>query len=402
MRMLLLVLMLATPAVAAACPFCSAQGTTLSGEVAQADLIVLGTLKNAKRDADDPTRGTTELHIDKVVKPHDYLNGKKMLLLPRYVPADPAAGSDKYIVFCNVYPGNAENNVAAVASSLILGNAAGYQLDSYRGEPAKSDSKLADYLAGAIKVRQQSVSERLKYFFDYLDNPELIIASDAYLEFGNADYADVKNLAKSLNPKKLVAWLNDPNTPASRFGLYGLLLGHCGKKEDAEVLRKMLDDPTKSYSSGLDGVAAAYVLLDGDNGWKYVTDTVADEKKEFPVRYAGLKVLRFFWEYRPDVVEKDKILAAMKVLIKQADLADLPIEDLRKWEQWQLADAVVAAGKLETHQAIPIVRRAVLRFALSAPGGNALAGDYVTKARQADPERVKMIEEMLKDEKPKK
>ena len=48
---------------AAACPFCSAQGQTLSGEVNLADLIVLGTLKNAKRDPDDPSRGTTELHI---------------------------------------------------------------------------------------------------------------------------------------------------------------------------------------------------------------------------------------------------------------------------------------------------------------------------------------------------
>jgi hypothetical protein len=384
-----------------ACPFCSAQGTTLSGEVAQADLIVLGSLKNAKKDPNDISRGTTELHIEKIVKPHDYLNGKKFIVLPRYVPADPAAGTDKYIVFCNVYSGPAENHAAVVASTLVLGNTASYQLDSYRGEPAKAESNLADYLAGAIKVRTQPIKDRLKYFFNYLDNPELIISSDAYLEFGNAEYADVRELAKTLDSQKLVAWLNDPNTPASRYGLYGLLLGHCGKKSDAEVLRRMLDDPAKSYSSGLDGVAAAYVLLEPETGWKFVSDTIADSKREFPVRYAGLKVLRFFWEYRPDVVSKDKILGAMKVLVRQSDLADLPIEDLRKWEQWQLAGDIIEIGQLESHKSIPIVRRSVLRFALSAPEKELTAAAYVKQMREADPDRVKMIEEMLKDEKPK-
>jgi hypothetical protein len=49
------------------------------------------------------------------------------------------------------------------------------------------------------------------------------------------------------------------------------------------------------------------------------------------------------------------------------------------------------------------VKRAVLRFALTAAteGKNAAAAEYVAKARLEDAERVKFVEEMLADEKPK-
>jgi hypothetical protein len=399
--LLLAVAVLGFPAAASACPFCSAQGQTLSGEVNQADFIVLGTLKNAKRDPNDFTRGTTELHIDKVIKPHEYLAGKSVLTLPRYVPADPAAGEAKFLVFCSVYAGLTDTAATAVVSSLALGNVAGYQLDAYRGEPTRADSKLPEYLKGALAVRQQDTAARLKYFFEYLDSPELVVSSDAYMEFGNTDYKDVRALAEKLPGERVMKWLKDPQTPGSRYGLYGLLIGHCGKKEDASELRKLLDDPARVYSSGLDGMIAGYVMLDPKAGWEYLLDLVKTEKNEFPVRYAGLKVLRFFWEYRPDVVAKDKVLEGMKVLVAQPDLADLPIEDLRKWEQWGLTEFILGFGKKESHQQIPIVRRAVLRFALSAPADNKAAAEYIVSARKADPERVKMIEEMLRDEKAK-
>jgi hypothetical protein len=389
------------PAAAAACPFCTAQGQTLSGEVNQADFIVLGTLKNAKRDPEDFTRGTTELHIDTVIKPHEYLAGKKVLILPRYVPSDADAEDNKFLVFCSVYAGTTETTATALVSSLALGNVGGYQLDAYRGEPAKADSKLPEYLKGALAVREGTTAERLKYFFEYLDSPELVVSSDAYMEFGNSDYKDVRELAEKLPGDRVMNWLRDPQTPGSRYGLYGLLIGHCGKKEDAAELRKLLDDPAKVYSSGLDGMIAGYVMLDPEAGWDYLLNLLRDEKNEFPVRYAGLKVLRFFWEYRPDVISKDQVLEGMKVLVTQSDLADLPIEDLRKWEQWQLTEFVLENGKKESHHAIPIVRRAVLRFALSAPANNKAATEYVEQARKTDPERVKLVEEMLRDETPK-
>ncbi|MCZ2342730.1 MAG: hypothetical protein LC104_13210 [Bacteroidales bacterium] len=381
-----------------ACPFCSTQGQTLSGEVNQADFIVLGTMTNAKRDLNDFSKGTTELTIDTVVKPHPYLTGKKRLTIPRFI--DAPADQSQFLVFCSLYNRPAEFPASTVASSMILGNFGFAQLDAYRGEPVPKESVLAEYLKGAIVVREKSTPEKLRFFFQYLDAQELVIGTDALMEFGNADYKDVRVVAKDLPAERILKWLKDPNTPPSRYGLYGLILGHCGKPSDAATVRALLDDSGRVYSSGLDGILAGYILLDPKAGWEYVTGILADPKKEFPVRYAGLKVLRFLKEYRPDVIPPEQILEAMKLLVAQPDMADLPIEDLRKWQQWDMAPVVLKYGQQDSHKKIPIVRRAILRFALSIPGKNAEATAFIAQARKDDPERVQFVEQMLKDEQP--
>ena len=386
---------------AAACPFCSAQGQTLSGEVSQADFIVLGTLSNPQRDPNDFTKGSTDLSVETVVKPHPFLAGRAKLTLPRYVPVDPKSGDSKFLIFCSLYTRPVDFAAAAAVSPVTLANFNTAQLDAYRGEPVKADSQLAVYLKGAIEVRQKDPVARLRYFFDYLDSPDVTISTDAMNEFGYAAYKEVRQLSETLPAAKVIGWLKDKETPASRFGLYGLFIAHCGSKSDAATIRQILDDPMRAYSSGLDGLIAAYVMLDRQAGWDYLVGILKDTKKEFPVRYAALKVLRFFWEFRPDVVPHDTVLEGMKLLVAQADIADLPIEDLRKWEVWSLAPFVLKYGSDSSHANIPIVRRAILRFALSVPPGNAEAVAFVERMRKEDPEKVKFVEQMLADEKPK-
>jgi hypothetical protein len=389
----------AVPAPSPACPFCASQGQTLTGEVAQADLIVIGTMTNVKRDPTDFTQGTTDLVIDRVIKPNDFLTGKKVVVIPR--PIEPPADGTKFMVFGTLYPRPEELPTAGLASAAILGNPQFAKLDPYKGVPVKADSKLPGYLAGAMAVRGKDAVTRLRFFFDYLDSPDLEVAADAMNEFAAAEYADVRKLSADLPAAKIVKWMQDPDTPPGRFGLYGLMLGHCGKPEDAKAVRAVLDQPDRLYSSGLDGMLAAYVMLDRPAGLKYLSDLLKDGTKEFPVRYAALKVLRFFWEYRPDLASKDEVLAGVRDLVAQADMADLPIEDLRKWARWDQLDYVLGFGAKESHNKIPIVRRAILRFALSAPADNKLAAEYVAKARAEKPEWVRDVEQLLKDEQPK-
>jgi hypothetical protein len=378
--------LLAAPA--AACPFCSPAGETLAGEVGQADFILFGTLANPKRDPADPTafnKGTTDLNVELVIKDHESVRGKKVVTLPKYIPADPKAPTLKHLVFFKLYGG---------------------QLDPYRGEGVPAGSDLPKYLQGAITVRGKGPAERLSYFFDYLENPDLVISSDAYSEFGYADYKEVRELTDrwkndATKPAQLLNWLKDPNTRATRFGLYGLLLGHCGKPDDAKAIRALLDDPMRSYTSGLDGVLAAYVLLDQKAGWDYLVSVIGNPKKDFSERYAGLRTVRFFWESRPDVIPKTQVLDAMRVLMDQADLADLPIEDLRKWRTWELTPVVLGLAARESHGGIPIVRRAILKFALAAvqaDPANKAAADFVAAARQRDARQVEFLETLLRDE----
>src|SRR5262249_39804884 len=142
---------------------------------------------------------------------------------------------------------------------------------------------------------------------------------------------------------------------------------------------------------------AGYILLDPKAGWEYTNQLVGDQTKEFPVRYAALKTVRFFWEFRPDVVSNKQVLEAMKKLMAHPDLADLPIEDLRKWQCWEMTPDVLAYGDKESHN-IPIVKRAILKFAVAAAAHKPTAAQFVKVAREKDPKKVQLVEDLLKDE----
>ena len=371
------------PAPAAACPGCGPpSGQTLTNEVAQADFILYGTLGNAKPDPKEPgsTKGTTDMVIDAVVKEHALVKGKKVFTIPRYVPPDPKPA--KYMVFFNVVNGD---------------------IDPYRGVVVDTKSKLPEYVKGALAVKQKDAVTRLRYFFDYLESPEIEISADAYNEFAVVDYKEVSELAPTLPTETVLKWLKDPNTRASRFGLYGLLLGHAPKDHArlAAEMRKLLDAPESKFTSGLDGMLMGYVLLDKKAGYEYLLKLVSDPDKEFLVKHSGLKALRFFWEYRPDVLTKEQVLAGMSALMAHPDLADMPIDDLRKWKTWELTPEVLKYADKESHNTLPINNRSILKFALAASWAdpkNAAAAAHVEKVRKDNPERVKLVEELLKDE----
>jgi len=364
---------LAVAGPAAACPFCPSADQTLTKDAAQAMLIVFGTLTNPQYDPAQPLQGTTDLKVELVVKPHAYLGDKKVLTLNRYIPVD-KENKGKYLVFCDVFNG---------------------KLDAYRGVLLRADSQIGDYLKGALELKDKDLATRLNYFFKYLDSPDIDIANDAFAEFAMADYKDYRPLAEKLSADKIVKWLKDENTPASRFGLYGSILGHCGKPEHAAVLRDMLDNQTQRFASGIDGVLAGYVMLQKKDGWDYVRGILKDGSKEFLLRYAALRTARFFWDYRPDVVEHQQIADAVASLLAQDDIADLAIEDLRKWKQWSMADQVLGLFDRKGFDA-PIIKRAILRFALACPPKeSAKSAEFVAKTRKQAPDWVKDVEELL-------
>src|SRR5262249_8545367 len=156
------------------------------------------------------------------------------------------------------------------------------------------------------------------------------------------DYKDYRDMAKKLPADKIAKWLEDPNTASYRYGLYASMLGHCGKDKHAEVLRKMLDDPQKRAGSGVDGILAGYALLKPKEGWAYTKAVLEDPKRDFMLRYAALRAVRFFYDSRPDVIKKKELVEGVSKLLEQSDIADLAIEDLRKWGQWESCDQVLA------------------------------------------------------------
>ncbi|MCU0703644.1 MAG: hypothetical protein MUF18_06675 [Fimbriiglobus sp.] len=402
-RLLAAALALALPATALACPFCSSQGQTLAGELAAADMIVVATVVKSERDEKDFTRSRTELRVDKMIKPHPAFEKRGDLVIPRYIPVEKGKDPPQLLLFCYVNTDNTDAAVAAVASSAaVFPQYRNASIDAYRGDEIRAKSKLPEYLDEARKYQTAPVQQRLAFYFQHLEDDELFISSDAYMEFGNADYKDVKELAKSLPADTLLKWLKDPNTSAARHGLYGLLLGHCGKSEHAATLAKLLNDPDAAPTLGLDGMFAGYVLLDPKAGWDLLANIAADRKREFTTRYAALRTVRFFHEHRSDVIPADKVMAAMKSLAEQDDIADIAIDDLRKWKAWDQSGFVFELAKRETH-ADPLVRRATLKFALlAAASGDKTAADYVDRIRKEKPKLVADAEALLESELPKK
>jgi len=264
---------------------------------------------------------------------------------------------------------------------------------------------MAKYLRGALEHKDESIGKRLRFFFDYLDNPDLEISNDAYKEFGNADYKDYKDMAKDLPAERVAKWLKDEKTPAFRYGLYASMLGHCGKEEHAKLLRDLLDDPAKRLGSGVDGMLAGYVMLKPKEGWAYTRDILKDGSKEFMVRYAALRAVRFLWDSRPDLIAQADLKEGVGFLLDQSDIADLAIDDLRKRQCWDLSDRVLGVQNKKTYKGerladIPIIHRAILRFALgcqdSKTKNSAAAKAYVDEQRKKDAQMVADAEELLK------
>src|SRR5262249_19168265 len=153
-----LLALLFVPAPAPACPFCQDQGVTLAGDVAQSDLVIYVTIKNATSDPNGGGfDGITEGQIDAVIKDHEVRGGKNVLMIPRYIP-DSGKGQNKYLLYCSV----SKNG----------------KLDPFKGVAVKADSDMAKYLKGSLELKEASIEKRLKFAFNYLDNAEFEISHD--------------------------------------------------------------------------------------------------------------------------------------------------------------------------------------------------------------------------------
>jgi hypothetical protein len=366
-------LLMVTPANG--CPFCVDQrGPTLVGDFNQATMVLLGTFVNAKAGAGGGLEGgTTDFVIEKVLKDHRIRNGKMKITLPRFLPNQ----KNKFVIFCDVF------------KDLI---------DPYRGEEVMANSDLVQYLQGALKVKDRPLAERLRYCFDYLNSSDYAVSIDAYREFAKANYEDYKDMGAKLPADTLAEWLQDSTTAAFRYGLYGSLLGLCGKEKHANLLHDLLKDQKVRKSSGVDGVLVGYITILAKEGkkdaaLKYLKDLLDNPREEFLMQYAVLRTLRFFRSTRPDVFTQKQIEDTVVATLRHPSIADFGIEDLRRWKSWKMCDEVLNLMKKDSHKKVRIVRRAVLRYALQCPTKQ--CQDFVREQERIDPEWVNETRQLL-------
>ena len=259
---------------------------------------------------------------------------------------------------------------------------------------------MPQYVDG-VPVEAKTQPGAAGFAFDFLNSNESKLPSTPIRIRGLI--TRYKDMAKTLPADKLAGWLKDPKTPQYRYGLYSSLLGHCGDAEHAKMLLEMINDPEKQKASGLHGLMAAYTMLEPQKGWTLLKDLVQDKNKPFLFRYQGLQTMRFLWDSRPDLVAKDdktakdEIVKGVAGVLKVPDMADFAIEDLRKWQRWEYCDTVLqmyGAKDLNT----PIIRKAILRYALQCPMPPAKT--FVSAQTARDREWVEETRELLDLETP--
>jgi hypothetical protein len=347
---------------------------SLRQDADSAHIIVYGKLVNAQINKDDPLRlsGTTDLVIEKVLKDHSFLKGKTSLKIPRFVPAE-----RNHLVFGIVFKDKDQTD----------------RLDPFRSVEIKNVA-MVEYVQGLLAHDAKDRSRTLLYCFNYLDHVDPEIANDAFLEFARSTDQEVGQVASKLDAGKVRRWLQDVTTPANRLSLYGFLLGACGTDKDAALLRSLLDKPTERTGPALDGILGGYIQLRPREGWEQAFAILQDDKRPFTERFAIIRMLRFYHGWKPEAHARE-IARAMAICVEKGDLADLVIEDLRRWKQWDLTELVLAQFPKKSHEA-PLVRRCIVRYALCCPRPE--AKKFLTEARKADAEMVRDVEESLQFE----
>lgn len=372
LRSLALFALLALAARADACTFCGdavRSRPTLRMQYAQSKAVLYGTLKNPRFDprTDD---GFTDLHVSTALKDDPARGAQNVLTLRAYLPVIGDTPAE-YVAFCAVNGG---------------------KLDPIGGVPATA--AVVEYLKGAAKVDAADAPTRLEYFFDHLGSADATVAADAFVEFARAADADIAKSARHFKPAVLRKLIADEKTPAERIGVLAFLLGVCGDATDASFFASELKKSPlpERVRDAFGGLLAGYILLDPKAGWAFTQSVLADGKQSFGVRLSAIGAVRFFQATRGAECKPD-VLKCCAALLPHGDFADQAAEDLRRWGYWDLTADVLAQFAKPSHDA-PIVRRSIVRYALTCPTDEAKR--FVAAARQSDPKLVAAVEEQLK------
>jgi hypothetical protein len=345
---------------------------TFRQEIADGTLLVFARLEEG---GDAPDKASSNLVISTLVQRQPPLRAGLGVTIPRKLLRDGAKPHALYLLYADVTVGGC---------------------DFYRAEPATSATVA--YLKGLTRIDARDDAKVLRYCADYLGHKDKVIADDAYREFSRADDKALCDLARHVSPRALRARLLDRNAPPHLLQLYGFLLGTCGGEADARALRAVIDRLAREEERPvLDRLLIGYTLLKREEAWWRVRHLMSDAKAPFSTRYSCLRAARYFHDKRPDVLPAADVLAVHVMGLDQTDMADLPIDDLRKWHYWKLTDRILSIYDDKSYE-LPVVKRSVLRYALQCP--DPAAAEFVSARRKADRDLVADMEELLRLEEP--
>lgn len=348
----------ATPA--AGCPFCSAVSQTFAEQMDSMQVVVLAKLLEAASYDENSTIGEippSKFEVLEVLRGVEEIQPKASIATSYFGVADKEA---TYLVMATNSP------------SLMWGS------------PILLSQPAAEYVKTVSSLPKES--QRLKFFMHHLENPEELIANDAYDEFARAPYEDVKLLKTAMDRAQLMEWISKKGVSISRRRLYLTMLGVCGTSEDAAALETFMRDPSREAKAGLDAMVAAYISLLGESGLPLIEELFLKNKSaDYMDTNSAILALRFHGN-ETDVVPRPRLVRSLRYVLERPELADLVIPDLARWQDWDALPEMVKLFKTADPKS-NWVRVPVINFARACPLPEAEAA--IQEFEQMDPEAVR-------------
>jgi hypothetical protein len=356
---------LATMAVA--CPFCTAVKPSLAQRVDDAERAALVEVSHV-------TPAARSFTVRKPLAGADHFDATKDLTLE----AEKLTGAGPL-------------KVGQLA--LLLATRAGVDQD-LAWEAIPLDEVGFAYIARAPS-RRRPAAERLPYYARFLEHPHPLLAEDAYLEFGNASYDEVAQVAADLPFARLRRWITDPQIPEARQGFYGLALGLAATDEDCRanehVLRRLIDAKADDFRAGFDGILGGYLVLTGPAGLRHIDERLLSnpQARHGDLRHAAT-ALRFMHEFGRDAIPQADLSRAMRRLLARPELAAPAIVDLARWQDWEPLDRIAALFSRPEYSDAA-TSRAIVGYLKACPRPE--ASEALARLRRLDPQRVAAAEQ---------
>jgi hypothetical protein len=343
-----------------ACPFCSASSQTFSEELGTMDVAVIAKLvklpPQSNKPGDEIQKATFE--VTQVIKGEGLVKQKEKIE--------------------TLYFGDGTLGKAF----LVMGISPPSTMWS---TPLPLTDRGIKYLTELIKLPKDG-ADRLLFFQQYLEDADEMLARDAYDEFARAPYAELKAVKQQLNHDQAVAWIKNPEIPASRRRLYLVILGITGTEKDLPMIEEFMTSTDRKSKSGLDALIACYLTLKGEAGLPLVEKLfLANDKADYADTYAAIMAIRFHGS-EGGIIDSKRLVKSLHPMLQRPELADLVIPDLAKWEDWTVMDKLFDLYKT-ANEKNSWVRVPVVNYLRASPLPK--AKELLKECEKIDPAAVK-------------
>jgi hypothetical protein len=240
--------------------------------------------------------------------------------------------------------------------------------------------------------RLPNAAERRKFYWQHLAAADRDVADDAQFELEQLKHADLLHLKPHLQHDAIVAQIQNPEITASQLRLYFHLLSICGSEQDLDLLEKIVQSNDRQDKRGLNAAIACYLTLKGAAGLPSIEERfLQDKQANYTDTYSAIMAIRFHLD-DAQLIDRDRLLASLRVMLQRPELADLVIPDLAKQQDWSCLEALFnlykTADTENTWLRVPIIN-----YLLKCPLPR--AKEMLKECEQIDPAAMKRAQSFV-------